>query len=89
VAAPGKFPDGLCERASRLAVEAREDPGRTAGALQRIGEQFGINPETPRGRVEQAELDAGLRPGVTTVEAQRIRGLETIQKDFSCRKRSS
>lgn len=44
MAAPRKYPDELRERAARLAVEARQDPDRKAGALQRIGEQLGITP---------------------------------------------
>lgn len=74
MAAPKKYPDELRERATRLAVEARRDPDRKAGALQRIGEQLGINPETLRGWVKQAEIDADQAPGVTTAEAQRIKG---------------
>ncbi|STY67584.1 Uncharacterised protein [Micrococcus luteus] len=66
MAAPKKYPDELRERATRLAVEARQDRARRAGALQRIGEQLGINPETLRGWVKQAEIDAGQAPGVTT-----------------------
>ena len=63
MAAPKKYPDESRERATRLAVEARQDPARKAGALQRIGERFGINPETLRGWVEQAVIDAGRAPG--------------------------
>lgn len=63
MAAPKKYPDELRERATRLAVEARQDPAWRAGALQRIGERFGINPETLRGWVEQAVIDAGRAPG--------------------------
>jgi hypothetical protein len=37
MAAPKKYPEELRERATRLAVEARQDPARKAGALQRIG----------------------------------------------------
>lgn len=37
MAAPKKYPDELRERATRLAVEARQDPARKTGALQRIG----------------------------------------------------
>ena len=74
--APRKYPDELRERAVRLAVEARRDPSTRAGALRRIGEQLGINPETLRNWVQQAEVDAGDRPGVTTDDAARIAELE-------------
>lgn len=70
--APRKYPEELRERAVRLAVEARRDPNTRGGALRRIGEQLGINPEALRNWVQQAEIDAGDRPGVTTDDAQRI-----------------
>ncbi|PZF66462.1 hypothetical protein DEI81_02375 [Curtobacterium sp. MCBD17_013] len=41
-----------------------------------MGEQLGINPETLRNWVQQAEFDAGDRPGVTTDDAQRIAELK-------------
>lgn len=74
--APRKYPEELRERAVRLAVEARRDPITRAGALRRIGEQLGINPETLRNWVQQAEIDAGDRPGVTSDDAARIAELE-------------
>ena len=41
-----------------------------------MGEQLGINADTLRGWVKQAQIDAGVRPGVTTSESARIRELE-------------
>jgi transposase len=76
MAAPRKYPQELRERAVRLAVEARRDPVMRAGALRRIGEQLGINPETLRDWVTQAEIDGGDRPGTTTSDAQRLAELE-------------
>src|SRR5215218_924535 len=76
MAAPRKYPDELRQRAIRLAVEARRDPATRTGALRRVGEQLGINPETLRNWVAQAEVDQGHRPGVTSAEAQRIAELE-------------
>jgi transposase len=76
MAAPRKYPDELRERATRLAVEARRDPATRTGALKRIGEQLGINAETLRNWVIQAEIDEGDRPGTTTEEARRIAELE-------------
>ena len=76
MAAPRKYPDELRERAIRLAVDARRDPATRTGALKRIGDQLGINPETLRNWVRQAEVDEGYRPGTTTDDAQRMAELE-------------
>ncbi len=76
MAAPRKYPEELRERAIRMAVDLRRDPGTRSGALRRVGEQLGINPETLRNWVQRVEVDEGHRPGVTTAEAQRIAELE-------------
>jgi len=76
MAAPRKYPDELRERATRMAVDARRDVTTRSGALRRIGEQLGINPETLRNWVVQAEVDAGSRPGVSTEEGRRVAELE-------------
>lgn len=76
MAAPRKYPDELRERAIRMAVDLRRDPATRKGALARVGEQLGINPETLRNWVTQAEVDAGARPGTTTAEQARITELE-------------
>ena len=80
--APRKYPEELRERAIRMAVDARRDPVTRTGALQRVGEQLGINPETLRGWVSQAEVDAGERAGTTTAEAQRVAELERENREL-------
>ncbi|GAA0897429.1 transposase [Nocardiopsis tropica] len=74
--APRKYPDELRERATRMVVEARRNPATRPGAIARIGDQLGINRETLRNWVTQAEVDAGDRPGTTTDQAQRLAELE-------------
>lgn len=57
-------------------MEARRDPATRPGTFRRVGEQLGINPETLRNWVQQAEIDEGHCPGTTTSEAQRVSELE-------------
>ena len=57
-------------------VEARLDPATRPGALARIGKQLGIHLETLRDWVNQAEIDDGHRPGVSTDEPARVAALE-------------
>ena len=82
MAAPRKYPDELRERAIRMAVDARRDPATKTGALKRIGGQLGINPETLRNWVVQAEVDAGHRPGTTTDDAARLAELERENREL-------
>ncbi len=83
MAAPRKYPEELRERAIRMAVDLRRDPATRTGALRRVGDQLGINPETLRNWVQQAEIDEGHRPGVTTDDAKRIAELEREVKELS------
>lgn len=76
--APRKCPPELRERAQRLVVEAREqEPNLSLNqAVLRIGPRVGVNPDTLRGWVKQADIDAGRRPGTTTTDGSRLKELE-------------
>ena len=74
MAAPRKYPEELRERAIRLASRP--------GACTRIGERLGINPETLRGWVSQAEIDAGARVGTTRAEGARPAELERDNREL-------
>jgi len=76
MSAPRKYPEEVRERAVRLVLDVEEEAGSVTGACRRVGEQLGINADTLRGWVKQAQIDAGVRPGVTTSESARIRELE-------------
>ena len=76
MAAPRKYPEDLRGRAIRMALDLRRDPATRSGALRRVGDQLGINPETLRNWVTQAEVDAGDRAGTTSEEARRVVELE-------------
>src|SRR3954468_23312765 len=74
--APKKYPDEMRDRAIRLVADIAEDAGSITAACRRIGEQPGVNSDTLRGWVKQAQVDAGQRPGTATADAARIRQLE-------------
>ena len=76
MAAPRQYPDELRERATRMAVDARQDRATRAGAYRRVDEQLGIHPETLRTWVKQAEIDQGYRPGTTSSDSERLVELE-------------
>jgi len=71
-----KYPDELRQRAVRLVLDVAEEDGSVTQACRRIGEQLGINTDTLRGWVKQAQVDAGAKPGPITAESARVRQLE-------------
>ncbi len=63
MATPRKYPAELRERAVRLVLDAKAEPGASGkGACQRIGNQLGISPETLRGWVAQAKIEHARQP---------------------------
>ena len=64
------------EQAVRLVRQIREETGEKHGAIQRVARQLGFGVETVRKWVNQADVDAGVRPGVTSEENAKIRRLE-------------
>jgi len=82
MAAPKKYGDELRERATRMAVELRQDPSSRSGAIKRVADQLGMHPETLRNWVRQAEVDQGHRPGTSTSDAERIKELESQVKEL-------
>ena len=82
--APRKYPPELRDRAQRLVAEARAaEPELSLNqAVLRIGPRVGVNPDTLRGWVKQADIDAGRRPGLTSSEASRVKDLEREVKEL-------
>jgi transposase-like protein len=77
-----RFPVEVRERAVRLVLEHRGEYETKWAAITSVASKIGCSPETLRGWVRQAEIDAGSLPGVTSVEAQRIRELELEVKEL-------
>ncbi len=51
-------------------------------AIKSIASKFGMTPETLRQWVRRAETDAGMRPGLTTSERERMRDLERDNREL-------
>src|SRR4029450_8706366 len=81
MSAPRKYPQELRDRAVRMVFEVRQQTGERMGAIARVADQLGVNRETLRTWVKQAEVDAGQRPGVPTAERQRIAELERENRE--------
>jgi transposase len=64
------------EQAIRLVRQIREETGERHGAVQRVARQLGFGVETVRKWVNQADVDAGQRPGVSSEDNAKIRRLE-------------
>ena len=64
------------QAAVRMVRSLRAETGSTAGTVWRVAEQLGYGVESVRSWVKQADIDEGAVPGVTTVEAARLKELE-------------
>ncbi len=84
---PGKpttrrYSEAEKERAVRAVRQLRKELGTDHGTVKRVAEQLGVGVETLRGWVRQAEIDAGVKPGVTSAEAERVRQLEQENREL-------
>ena len=62
--APKKYPEEMKDRAIRLVEDLLADPEieiSVTGACSKVGQQLGINRDTLRGWIKQAQIDAMKR----------------------------
>jgi transposase len=77
-----KYPAEVRERAVRLVLEQREQHESEWAAISSIAVKLGLKPETLRLWVRRAERDAGLRPGLTTSDRERLKQLERENREL-------
>ena len=70
-----RYTDQQKEQAVRLVQLAREE-GRGYAAVQRIADQLGYGVESVRQWVKQADIDAGVKAGLSSEDRQRMRDME-------------
>ena len=77
-----KFSPEVRERAVRLVQEHRGEYPSLWAAIESIAPKIGCVPQTLNEWVKRVEVDTGLRDGVTTAEAQRVKDLERENKEL-------
>lgn len=83
MSASRKYPEEIRERAVRMVFEWRQERGEPRGGCTQVAGQLGINKETLRNWVNQAEADGGTRAGrTTTTDRQRIVELERENREL-------
>jgi transposase len=76
------YPREIRERAVRMVLEHQQDYDSRWEAICSVAEKLGPTAETVRKWVRRAEIDGGVRPGVTTAEGERIRQLERENREL-------
>ena len=80
--APRKYDQETRDRAVRMYQERRRDFPEEAlrASRRRVGELLEVHPETMRGWIEQVEVDAGRRPGVSQRGGRRVAGAKARER---------
>jgi transposase len=81
-AMPSKYDENTKARAVRLVREHRDDYDSEWAAMKAIAGRLGMNAETLRKWVRQAEIDAGEAVGVSTEERRELRELRKKNREL-------
>jgi len=84
---PGKpttrrYSDIEKERAVRMMRQLRAELGTDHGTVKRVAEQLGIGTESLRSWVQRSEIDAGVKPGLSSQDAAKIKALEQENREL-------
>ena len=77
-----KFSPEVRERAVRMVLEHRGQYTSLWAAVESIAPKIGCVPQTLLTWVQRHEVDTGVRDGVSTAEAQRVKELEREVKEL-------
>jgi transposase len=65
-----------------MVFEHQDQHASQWAAITSIADKVGVSSETLRKWVRRAETDEGLRPGLTTDERERLKGLERENREL-------
>tara|TARA_R110002072_G_scaffold294511_1_gene464703 strand:- start:2095 stop:2418 length:324 start_codon:yes stop_codon:yes gene_type:complete len=78
---PGYSPE-VRERAVRMVLTGEHEHTSRWAAIQSVSAKIGCTPQTLRNWVSKSEVDSGVRPGVTSDEAARMKELERENREL-------
>ena len=77
-----RFSPEVRERAVRMVQEHRGEYPSLWAAIESISAKIGCVPQTLHEWVRKQEVDAGVRPGITSDERERVKALEREVKEL-------
>ena len=84
---PGKpttrrYSEAEKEQAVRAVRQLRKELGTDRGTVKRVADQLGVGVESLRGWVKRSEVDAGVKSGLSSEDAERIKRLEQENREL-------
>ncbi len=79
---PRWYSPELKERAVRLVLQLREETGERHGTVKGVADQLDVGVESLRSWVKQVEIDGGVGPGTSTVDAAELKVLRQEVKEL-------
>ena len=70
------------DRAVRMVRQLRKELKTDHGTVTRVAEQLGIGLESLRAWVRQADVDEGVKPGLPSDQAAKIKALEQENREL-------
>ena len=66
MSAPRKYSVELQQRVTRMVLDVRRDPETSCGAIKRVADQLGVNPEALRNWVRQGSAHTNTLPSTAS-----------------------
>lgn len=77
-----KYSPEIRERAVRMVFEQQKEHGSQWSAIVSIAGKIGCTRETLRNWVRRAEIDQGIRGGLTSTDRERLKELERENREL-------